>query len=79
MGFDKGSRQKKSFDQVRGIMGMTMGVIYCVIAACLVYFKSLGQLQNLDQVLVYVIAGLMAAYGIFRVYRGFKMMKGEGL
>lgn len=79
MSFERGSRQKKSFDNVRGIMGMTMGVIYCAIGACLIYFKSLGQLQNLDKVLVYIIAALMGAYGIFRVYRGFKMMKGEAL
>lgn len=79
MSFEKGNRQKKSFDQVRGIMGLSMGVIYCIIGACLIYFKSQGQLQNLDQILVYAIAGLMAAYGIFRIYRGYKMMKGEAL
>jgi len=79
MSIERGSRQKKNFDQVRGIMGMTMGLIYCIIGICLVYFKSLGQLQSLDKILVYIIAGLMEGYGIFRVYRGFKMMKGEAL
>ena len=79
MSFEKGSRQRKSFDNVRGIMGLSMGVIYCIIGASLVYFKSQGQLQNIDKVLIYVLACLMAAYGIFRIYRGYKMMKGEGL
>jgi len=58
---------------------MAMGVIYCLIAGALVYMKSKGELRDLDRILVYVIALLMSAYGIFRIYRGFKMSKGEGL
>ncbi|RYZ36845.1 MAG: hypothetical protein EOP49_32240 [Sphingobacteriales bacterium] len=79
MSFERGNRQKKSFDNVRGIMGMSMGVIYCIIAAALVYMKSKGELADLDRILVYALAGLMGAYGLFRIYRGFKMSKGEGL
>lgn len=76
MSVEKGNRNKKSFDNIRGIMGMSMGVIYLIIAACVVYFERIKQI-DIGEVFSYIVAGLMAAYGIFRIYRGYKMMKGE--
>jgi hypothetical protein len=58
-------------------MGMGMGIIYIVIACCVVYFEKIGQI-DVGQTFSYIVAGLMAGYGIFRIYRGFKQMKGEG-
>jgi uncharacterized membrane protein HdeD (DUF308 family) len=77
MGFEKGDRQKKSMNNARGIMGLSMGVVYCIFGSFLIYFKSLGQFEQVDKTVVYALAGLMIAYGIFRVYRGFKMMRSE--
>lgn len=77
MSFDRGNRTKKSFNNIRGIMGMSMGVIYLVIACCVVYFEKIHQI-NIGETFSYIVAGLMAGYGIFRIYRGFKQMKGEG-
>jgi hypothetical protein len=77
MGAEKGSRQKKSMDNARGIMGITMGVLYCFIGSVMIYFKSAGEFQQVDKMVVYALAGLMIAYGLFRIYRGYKMTKGE--
>ena len=70
-------RQRKSFDHIRCIMGISMGVIYVIIAFAVVYMQRAKQI-NIGDTLSYIIAGLMAAYGIFRMYRGYKQMKGEG-
>lgn len=72
------NRQRKSFDHIRGIMGMSMGVIYLIIALAVIYMQRAKQI-NIGDTLSYIIAALMAAYGIFRIYRGYKQMKGEGL
>ncbi len=71
------NRQRKSFDQIRGIMGISMGVIYVIIAFAVVYMQRAKQI-NIGDTLSYIIAALMAAYGIFRMYRGYKQMKGQG-
>jgi len=77
MSTDQGKGKRKSFDSIRGTMGMAMGVIYLIIAACVVYFEHIHQI-DIGPIFSYLVAGLMAAYGIFRIYRGYKMMKGEG-
>lgn len=71
------NRQRKSFDNIRGIMGMSMGVIYVIISFAVVYMQKAKQI-NIGDTLSYIIAALMAAYGIFRIYRGFKQMRGQG-
>lgn len=78
MSIERGEKQKKAMNNSRGIMGLSMGVVYCIFGSFLIYFKSLGQFEQVDKTVVYALAGLMIAYGIFRIYRGFKMMKGEG-
>lgn len=77
MSFDQRTNRKKSFNSVRGIMGISMGLIYVIIAVLVIYFQRSGQL-NIGATISYIIAGLMAGYGIFRVYRGYKQMTGEG-
>jgi len=70
--------RRNSMNNVRGIMGMAMGVIYVVLAFAVVYFQRSGQILQDQQTLSFVIAGLMVGYGIFRVYRGYKIFKGQG-
>lgn len=76
MSYQQDNSKKKSFNSVRGIMGMSMGVIYLIIAVCVVYFEKIHQI-DIGEIFSYMAGGLMAAYGIFRIYRGYKMMKGE--
>ena len=76
MSLDQGKGKRKSFNNIRGVMGMSMGVIYIVIACCVVYFERIHQI-DIGETFSYIVAGLMAAYGIFRIYRGFKQMRGD--
>lgn len=74
---DPNNRKRQSFNKIRGTMGMAMGVIYLLIAVCVIYFEKVGQI-DIGEVFSYLVGGLMAGYGIFRIYRGYKQMKGEG-
>lgn len=76
MAFDQNNNRRKSFNRVRGIMGLSMGIIYLIIAVGVVYFEQKGQI-NIGKTLSYMIGGLMFFYGIFRIYRGYKQIKGE--
>ena len=78
MSYDSGKKGRTSFNKIRGYTGMGMGVIYLIIAACVVYFEKVKQI-DIGEVFSYIVAGLMAGYGIFRIYRGYKMMKGEAI
>lgn len=71
------NRKKQQFNSIRGIMGISMGVIYLIIACCVVYFEKTKQI-DIGKTFSYLVGGLMAGYGIFRIYRGFKMMRGQG-
>jgi hypothetical protein len=77
MSFDQNRNSRQSFNKIRGMMGMAMGLIYIVIACCVVYFEKIKQI-DIGETFSYIVAGLMAGYGIFRIYRGLKQMKGEG-
>jgi len=75
MSYDRENKGRNNFSKTRGIMGMTMGLIYVFIAAFFAFFsRSLFERVG-NTAVVYVLLGLMAAYGIFRVYRGYRMMK----
>lgn len=54
-------------------MGMTMGCVYILVAGVLVYLHREGRISLGDDVLTYSIITLMAAYGIFRIFRGWKL------
>ena len=76
MSFDQNSR-KKNFDKMRGYAGMGMGAVYLVIAIIMVTYAKVDPF-HIGSGISYMVAGLMAAYGIFRIYRGYKLSKGEG-
>lgn len=67
---------RKSFDKVRGITGMAMGVFYFAIAYWVVYMEQIGQF-NIGKTFSYLAAGLMVMYGAFRIFRGYRIYKGS--
>ena len=76
MSYDSGNKRRDSFNKTRGLMGMVMGVFYVILAAFFGFFtKSLFDKIG-NNTIVSILLGLMAAYGIFRIYRGYKLMKG---
>lgn len=77
MSFDPG-KSKKNFDKMRGYAGMGMGAIYLIIAITMLVYAKVDPF-HIGAGISYVVAGLMIAYGVFRIYRGYKLSKGEGL
>jgi hypothetical protein len=78
MSYDSGKKGRSSFNKVRGYTGMSMGVIYLIIAGFIVNFAKADPFHlRTGTGISYLIAGLMGAYGIFRIYRGYKMSKEE--
>lgn len=77
MSFDSGKNGRQSFHKMRGYTGMAMGVIYLIIAGFILNFAKVDPM-HIGTGISYVVGGLMAAYGIFRIYRGYKLSKGEG-
>lgn len=75
MSFDQ-DKKKNNFDKMRGYAGMGMGAIYLIIAIVMVTYAKVDPF-HIGSGISYLVAGLMAAYGIFRIYRGYKLSKGE--
>ena len=73
MSVSRNKRSGNSMNKARAMMGMTMGCIYIIVAAALIYLHLEERIRLGDDVLTYTITTLMAAYGIFRIYRGWKM------
>lgn len=69
-------KRRQNMNNARGIAGMAMGILYIVIAFFVVYFEQKKQI-DIGAGLSYVLGGIMVLYGIFRMYRGYKMMKGQ--
>lgn len=67
---------KKPLNKVRGYSGMVMGLFYFFIAYWVIHLEQIGQI-HIGRPFSYLAAGLMAAYGLFRIYRGFIILKNE--
>ena len=67
---------KKSLLKVRGYSGMVMGLFYFFVAYWVIHLEKIGQI-HIGTTFSYLAAALMALYGLFRIYRGFKLLKDE--
>ncbi len=74
MSYDSGKKGRASFHKMRGYTGIAMGVIYLIIAGFIFNFAKVDPL-HVGTGISYAISGLMAAYGVFRIYRGYKISK----
>ena len=63
---------KNSFDKVRGITGMAMGIVY-IMAAFMVVFAEKHRMIDIGITTAFIIGILAFLYGIFRIYRGWKI------
>lgn len=79
MSYDSGRKPKSTFNKTRGITGIFMGLLYCALALFFGFYKFGATLDFIggNKVLAMVLLGLMFAYGVFRIFRGAKMMKGD--
>jgi uncharacterized membrane protein YidH (DUF202 family) len=76
MNVEQSNKRKKSFNNVRGMMGISMGIVYLIVAVMVVYLERTGYI-SIGTTFSYIVGVLMAAYGIFRMYRGWMQMQGK--
>lgn len=74
----RNNKSQKTYTKFRGTVHLTMGVLYVLIGLCVIYFSKTKTLFDLSPAVSYAIAGLMIAYGIFRIYRGWQRITGRG-
>jgi len=67
---------KKSIHKVRAITGMVMGLFYFFVAYWVVYMERIEQI-HIGKTFSYLAATLMVLYGLFRIYRGYLILKNE--
>ncbi len=60
----------------RTIMDIGMGVIYTMFGSLILYFKSFAN-TAIPPLFAYIIGGMMAIGGLFRLYRGIKALMPE--
>jgi len=66
-------KQRKSYDTMRTVYNITMGVIILGIGLLILFKEKLGINLSIDNpLLLYAFSGLCILYGSFRLYRGIK-------
>ena len=73
---ENGIEQNKTYRSFRTSLDMGMGVIYVLCGSMVIYGRYFGTME-LNAKVAYIVGGLMAAYGVFRVYRGVNAVFGS--
>lgn len=78
MSYSPGNKERNTFQKTRGFTGLSMGVLYCALALFFGLYKSDATIDFVggNKTLMIALLGLMFAYGIFRIYRGYRLIKG---
>lgn len=63
--------KKRSASRLRTSMDITMGIFYISIGLFVMYAKSFGSIE-IPALIAYLLGGMMAIGGGFRLYRGIK-------
>lgn len=74
MSYEERNQTNKGYERFRSTMHIAMGVFYIIIGLFVIYIKYFGQME-LPDTFAYILGGLMLAYGLFRIWRGFTDMK----
>ncbi|WP_118949512.1 hypothetical protein [Taibaiella helva] len=76
---EPGRNERPNFYKTRGMTGLFMGLLYCCLAIFFAFYKREDTISFIgnNAVLAYILLGLMFAYGLFRVYRGIRMIQGK--
>lgn len=66
-------KRTRNYGVMRSLLDYTMGVLYIAAAAFLFFAERFGfEMENFDKTFRYLFGGLLAIYGFWRIYRGFK-------
>lgn len=74
MSYEERNGSNKGYQRFKGTMHIAMGIFYLVIGLLVIYVKYFGAMELPDG-FAYVLGGLMLAYGLFRIWRGFADLK----
>jgi hypothetical protein len=66
----------KNWNQTKGIAALIRGSIYLVVAFFVIDFQRKGKI-DVGDTFSYIAAGLMVAYGLYRVYRAIRIFQGK--
>lgn len=80
MSFDSNNRRRDIINKTAGVRSIAMGLLYLFLTGFLFFFKREESKKFLgaNDAVVMILLGLFAAYGLFRIYRGYKLSKGQG-
>jgi len=67
-------KQRKSYNLMRTVYNITMGLIILGIGVVMLFNDKLGLnlFQDMNPMMIYAFSGLCIIYGAFRLYRGIK-------
>ncbi len=72
-------KSRKSRAKFEGYRGVFMGLMYIVISSIIAYQTYNGLLPegvfNTGQTMTWVLVVLFLLYGVFRIYRGYKVLR----
>ncbi len=73
MTYDTNQERRRSQSYFRTSMDIGMGIFYTVIGCLIVYAKTFGTMA-IPPVIAYALGGMMVVGGLFRLYRGLKVV-----
>jgi len=74
MNYEERNEQSGPYRHFRTSLDLGMGVFYIVISVAVISMKYFGTIE-LPTASAYILGGLMALYGLFRIYRGIQGMR----
>jgi len=72
MDISERNRRSKPYVRFRTVFDYVMGVFYIAGGLVVIFSKRLGIEFNLSFLILAAFGGLLIAYGLFRLYRGWK-------
>jgi hypothetical protein len=71
---DYKEKQRKSYNLMRTVYNITMGLIIIGIGLVMLFHNKIGLnlFEQFDPIMIYGFGGLCILYGGFRLYRGIK-------
>lgn len=73
MSIDNSEQRTRRYASMRSIKDYGMGVLIVLVAFIVLFPSRFGlEMNDFDDLLRYMFAGLCILYGSFRIYRGYK-------
>jgi len=76
MSYEETKERKKSRVYFRTTMDIGMGIFYAIIGSLILCYKSFANVA-IPPIFAYILGGMMAIGGLFRLYRGIKALMPE--